>query len=408
MPSPISIIDGSISNVIDSITNSDSNSISSNKHLSSKDNADHYAAVTLNKGGSLQELQQKRDYFISQQRQELNAIEYAEHMADCVVDYTTIYCSQTGQPIGKRDEDGIKAALALHKNVNKIKDVYEDNNNIPIDVILTPDYKWLVTDGERLAKLKYIDPYGFYMYTINLLTRRNNAGYSNKHNNWIKRQAQREHNIALIQGYQLLTKTDMNVILTANDRLAKLVDHMDILKGEDGEKFGDDPLGWTTPNMVAYIPILAHGFIQQLIKRTNKLPQEFNADPKFGLSNLKSANKLDKKATRNKRMAKEVDDILAAAFGKDSGNKVDLSKQEQDTVAIKAAKARKLWAKQAQDKSESKDEDKSKSKDTPTISQKWRQASNSNTNPNTNNNNNSNNNTAAQKFLAALRGNTNS
>ena len=200
----------------------------------------------------------------------------------------------------------------------------------------------------------------------------------------------------------------MNVILTANDRLAKLVDHMDILKGEDGEKFGDDPLGWTTPNMVAYIPILAHGFIQQLIKRTNRLPQEFNADPKFGLSNLKSANKLDKKATRNKRMAKEVDDILAAAFGKDSGNKVDLSKQEQDTVAIKAAKARKLWAKQAQDKSESKDEDKSKSKDTPTISQKWRQASNSNTNPNTNNNNNSNNNTAAQKFLAALRGNTNS
>ena len=83
--------------------------------------------------------------------------------AQTTIDCRNTYCFKTGQPIGKRDLLALEEALRLHTPEFVEKTLY-----------LSPGSQchplWERTDSETLDKLVKIDPRGFAVYCLNLLT----------------------------------------------------------------------------------------------------------------------------------------------------------------------------------------------------------------------------------------------
>ena len=211
-------------------------------------------------------------------------VELYKFLEKTEVDPYGIYCQQTGQRIGELEHQQVKLAIMLNKNLECFAQCYHMANVIEPTAVLKTSHHWLVTNPERLDVLKEIDPYGFYMFCVNKLTRAGNPEFNSIKRKWSGTFHRKQHNDRLIRGWQILQNAPLDDILLANDRLAKLFAHH---KASKKFQLSHNPLDYVTPSFIKRFPIIINSLMVALVKEIKTK----HDTPRSAKATLKSKHK---------------------------------------------------------------------------------------------------------------------
>lgn len=139
----------------------------------------------------------------------ISMIETEDFVSSIDIDIFTIYCSKTGQPIGRRSEQQISMLLSIHGK-EKAEELlpFIGSNNIAAH--------WMRTDSESLTKLAKIDPYGYFVFAASRAMQYKAEGWNASEQKWKSAEYMQKWNLEKIKLYQIISKHPVETIIYVN------------------------------------------------------------------------------------------------------------------------------------------------------------------------------------------------
>ena len=147
--------------------------------------------------------------------------------------------------------------------------------------LVASDFRWLAVNPKELDKLRFLDPYGFYMYCVNRIARMHNENYNPQKGSWRTTEAHAEHNVNMIKGYQIVQHVSKEDILIAGDRFAKLFSYCSP-RADYG--LHANPINYTSTGFIKSVGLIVHNLLADVIEKHGREKDHATARQKEGRS----------------------------------------------------------------------------------------------------------------------------